>query len=161
VIDARKVAGILASMDAEQDRVRFVILGIGVNLNSTPEDFPPELRDKAVGLCTVVGAPIDRVAFAAGLLSRLEARYDLFMREGFAALRAMWEARSWLTGRHVRIEDATRSYAGRVSGIADDGALVLRDAAGGEVRVIAGDVTVVAGYANDPHAAGGPLPKET
>jgi BirA family transcriptional regulator, biotin operon repressor / biotin---[acetyl-CoA-carboxylase] ligase len=153
VIDGRKVAGILAAMDAENERVRFVILGIGVNLNSAAEDFPPDLREKAIGLCTVVGQPIDRVVFATGLLSRLEARYDLFMREGFAALRAMWEARSCLTGRQVRIEDATRSYEGRVSGIADDGALVLRDAAGGDVRVIAGDVTVLAGYPSDQPAA--------
>jgi BirA family transcriptional regulator, biotin operon repressor / biotin---[acetyl-CoA-carboxylase] ligase len=152
VIDGRKLAGILAAMDAEQECVRFVILGIGVNLNSTAGDFPPELREKAIGLCTVVGLPIDRVAFAACLLSRLEARYDQFMREGFAALRTMWEARSYLTGRQVRIEDATRSYEGRVSGIADDGALVLHDAAGAEVRVIAGDVTV-AGYASDQPAA--------
>jgi BirA family transcriptional regulator, biotin operon repressor / biotin---[acetyl-CoA-carboxylase] ligase len=161
LIDGRKVSGILCAMESELERLRFVILGIGVNLNSTPEDFPPDLRDKAVGLCTAAGQPIDRVAFATGLLSQLEARYDLFMREGFAALRAMWEARSWLTGRHVRIDDASRSYEGRVSGIADDGALVLRDAGGGEVRVIAGDVTVVAGYASAQPAAHRRVHKES
>src|SRR5262249_47422951 len=52
LIDGRKLSGILAGMDADGDRVRSVILGIGVNLNSTLEDFPPELRKRVAALCT-------------------------------------------------------------------------------------------------------------
>src|SRR5512139_1352036 len=45
VVDGQKVAGILTEMDADSERVRFVIAGIGVNLNIGTEEFPPELRD--------------------------------------------------------------------------------------------------------------------
>lgn len=147
VIDGRKVAGILTEMDADDDRVRFVILGIGVNLNAAPEDFPEELRDKATALCAAAGRPIDRTAFVDRLLSRLEDRYALFLGQGFAAIRPLWEARSCLSGRSVQIDGAGQRYAGIVSGITDDGALLLRDAAGRDIRVVAGDVTVVDGYA--------------
>jgi BirA family biotin operon repressor/biotin-[acetyl-CoA-carboxylase] ligase len=146
VIDGRKVAGILAEMDADGDRVRFVILGIGVNLNTTLEEFPDDLRDKAIGLCAAAGRPIDRIEFADHLLSRLEEHYDLFLREGFAAIRPLWESRASLIGRHVRIDAQAQRVEGVVTGLAEDGALLLRDANGNEVRVVVGDVTVDGGY---------------
>jgi len=146
LVDNRKVAGILTEMDADGDHVRFVIAGIGVNLNGTLDDFPAELRDKAGSLAMAVGAPIDRVAFAARVLSCLEARYARFLAHGFAALRSEWNARSCLQGRQVQIDDGGQRHRGIVSGVADDGALCLRDAAGHDVRIVAGEVTVVDGY---------------
>lgn len=147
LVAGRKVAGILLEMEAEDGRVRFVILGVGVNLNSVADDFPPDLRDKAIGLCTAVGTPVDRGGFAARLLSRLEARYEVFLREGFAAIQPLWEGLSCLTGRHVHIDGGGERHAGVVTGIGADGTLRLRDTAGQEIRVVAGDVTVVDGYA--------------
>jgi BirA family biotin operon repressor/biotin-[acetyl-CoA-carboxylase] ligase len=146
VIDGRKVAGILAEMEAVDQQVRWVIAGIGVNLNSRPDDFPPELRDKAVALCAAVGAPIDRVAFTQRLLSQFEERYDAFLRHGFAAIRPAWEALSCLTGRWVQIADASQRYEGTVMGMSEDGALRLREPTGRERAVVAGDVTVSGAY---------------
>jgi BirA family transcriptional regulator, biotin operon repressor / biotin---[acetyl-CoA-carboxylase] ligase len=146
LIGRRKVAGILAEMAADDDRVRFVIAGIGVNLNSTAADFAPELRDKAVSLSSAVDAAIDRVAFTDCLLSRLEERYDQFIREGFGAIRPRWEQFSCLTGRQVQINGGGERYDGVVTGIADDGSLLLRDATTREIAVVVGDVTVVDGY---------------
>jgi BirA family biotin operon repressor/biotin-[acetyl-CoA-carboxylase] ligase len=146
LIDGRKVAGILMEMDAEDDRVRYVIAGIGVNLNMTPDDVPADLYDKAIGLRTAVGAPIDRVAFAARLLTRLEERYDQCIHHGFATLRPLWDRLSCLQGRQVEIDDGGRRYRGAVRGIADDGTLCLLDSEGQEIRVVAGEVTVVEGY---------------
>ena len=146
VINGRKVAGILAEMEADDDRVRVVILGIGVNLNAAPEDFPEELRDKATALCAAAGRPIDRTAFADRLLARVEERYGLFLAQGFGAIRPLWEARSCLHGRTVQIDGAGQRCAGVVTGITDDGALKVRDTTGRETCVVAGDVTVVNGY---------------
>ncbi len=157
VIDGRKVAGILTEMEADDDRVRFVILGIGVNLNAAPEDFPDELRDKATALCAATGQHIDRTAFAERMLSCIEKRYVSFLATGFAALRPLWEARSCLTGRSVEIDGAGQRCAGVVAGIGDDGALILRDAGGHETRVVAGDVTVVGGYETRSIKRGGKL----
>jgi BirA family biotin operon repressor/biotin-[acetyl-CoA-carboxylase] ligase len=147
VIGRRKVAGLLTEMDAGDDLVRFVVAGIGVNLNSTEDDFPPELRSKAVSLGTCAGAPIDRTGFAERLLSQLEERYDCFLAEGFAALRPAWQSLSCLTGRNVQIDNGGQRQEGLVIGIAADGALLLRRGDGSESRIVAGDVTVVDGYA--------------
>jgi BirA family biotin operon repressor/biotin-[acetyl-CoA-carboxylase] ligase len=146
VVDGRKVAGILTEMDADEDRVRWVVLGIGVNLNAVPEDFPEALRDKATSLRAVIGHAVDRTAFAAHLLAHIEERYTMFLAQGFAALRPLWEAHSCLTGRAVQIDGAGQRCAGVVTGISNDGALIVRDASGRETPVVAGDVTVVDGY---------------
>jgi BirA family biotin operon repressor/biotin-[acetyl-CoA-carboxylase] ligase len=147
LIASRKVAGILAELDAGNAAVGFIILGIGVNLNSSTDDFPPELRERAVALCAATGVPVDRVTFTNRLLSRLEERYDAFLQHGFAALRPAWERLSCLTGRHVQIDDGGRRYEGLVIGMRDDGSLRLVDAAQRESAVVAGDVTVLDGYA--------------
>jgi BirA family biotin operon repressor/biotin-[acetyl-CoA-carboxylase] ligase len=147
LIDGRKVAGILTEMEAEEGRVGFVILGIGVNLNSATADFPEELQDRAIGLCTAAHAVIDRTVFATHLLARLEERYELFLRQGFAAIRPLWEGLSCLTGRRVDIDGGGERHTGVVIGLGADGALRLQGPAGQEISVVAGDVTVVDGYA--------------
>src|SRR5262249_47625594 len=64
LLEGRKVAGILTELDAEVERVHFVIAGIGVNVNVT--DFPPELAHKATSLRLAGSLPVDRAAFTAG-----------------------------------------------------------------------------------------------
>lgn len=147
LIDGRKVCGILAEMEAGPQGVASVILGIGVNLNMADDDFPPDLRDKAIGLSQATGAAVDRTAFASGLLEQLEAIYDQFIGGGFAAIRSRWESLSSFFGREVEIDDGSRRFRGTASGLAEDGSLRLRLTGGEEVDVVAGDVTVVGGYA--------------
>lgn len=141
LIDGRKVAGILTEMEAEVERVRFVIAGIGVNVNAPARAFPPELRSTATSLAIAAGRRVDRPAFAARLLAELEDRVGRFAAGGFAALRAEWEGLSCLTGRAVTVTAADGRTTGTVRGIDDDGALRLATASG-EARIVAGEVTL-------------------
>lgn len=143
LIDRRKVSGVLTEMEADDGWVRFVIVGIGVNINSTADDFPAELRDTAVSLRDIVGAPVDRTAFAESLLSRLEQRYDQFLHGGFVIIRPVCERLSGLTGQHVQVDDGAHRYAGLVTGIAANGSLCLRDATGRDIEVLVGDVSII------------------
>jgi BirA family biotin operon repressor/biotin-[acetyl-CoA-carboxylase] ligase len=143
LLAGRKVAGILTEMEAELERVRFVIAGIGVNVNAVA--FPPELAAKATSLRLAGGRPVDRAAFAAGLLAALEGRYRRFLAAGFAAMRSEWEACSALTGKEVRVTAPEGEVAGHVLGVDDDGALRLAGPRG-ELRVVAGEVTLPDAY---------------
>ncbi len=146
LLEGKKVCGILAEIDAEADRVDFVVLGIGINVNSTREHFPEQLHDKATSLRMVGGNTLSRAPLAARVLQELEAAYDVFQRHGFAPLAAQWNARSALTRRCVEVSCAGMApLRGACVGIDADGALLLDTAAGRE-RVLAGDVTVVGGY---------------
>ena len=144
LLDGRKVAGILTELEAEADRVRFVIVGIGVNLNATKSDFPPDLRTKATSLALASGAPVDRAAFTGRLLTRLDAAYAAFLDGGFAALRHRYEELHGLVGLAVTI-DGTPPLAGTVRGV-DDGGALLVETAGGIERVVSGEVTLRNAY---------------
>ena len=142
----RKMAGILTEIEAEADRVRGIVVGIGVNLNSRREHFPEELHDRATSAFLETGRSVDRTAFAARLLTRFEHHYERFLVGGFAAVREGWETRSALSGRRVEIGGAGRDMAGICLGIDDEGALLLDTGAEKPERVLAGDVTVLGGY---------------
>ncbi|MDG2303863.1 MAG: biotin--[acetyl-CoA-carboxylase] ligase [Candidatus Binatia bacterium] len=144
LLGQRKVCGILTEMDAESDRVRFLVLGIGVNLNATARDFPPELRRKASSLRIATRRRIDRAAFTGALLNELEVVYDQFVAGGFPAVQKAYEAYHCLPGRRVRVEGAGNPR-GVVRGVAPDGALLV-ETADGVVRVSSGEVTLRGTY---------------
>ncbi len=148
LLDGRKVAGLLTEMSAELDRVHWVVLGIGVNLNAGTRAFPAELRDIATSVRLATGTRVDRVAFAASLCAEIEAIYDRLLVRGFASLVDDWQAYSCLSGREVTVDCAGRVVSGQVRGLDDAGRLVMETAAG-EERIVAGDVSVVGGYARD------------
>jgi len=142
-----KTSGILMEMGAEATRVRFLVLGIGVNLNVSRDALPPEFRAHATSLSSHLGRPVDRVAFAARLYDTLEAVLDLHAAGGFEAVRPRFEARFRMRGRRVRVLDAVAGASapaleGRADGIDADGALWVERDDGGRERVVAGDVTI-------------------
>jgi biotin-(acetyl-CoA carboxylase) ligase len=98
-------------MGAEATRVRFLVLGVGVNLNVPRAAFPPEFRDLATSVAAHCGRPVDRVAFAARLYDTLEAVLDLHAARGFEAVRPRFEARFRMVDRRVRVVDAAGGAA--------------------------------------------------
>ena len=122
--EGRKVAGILAEGRPQEG---WVVLGIGINV--TPVELPPELRDTA----TTLGRPPEDVeAVLAELLAALEARLAEPAEDTLAALRS----RDALRGRPVRWADGE----GVAAGIDDDGRLRVALPSGGETVLAAGEV---------------------
>lgn len=138
LINGAKVAGLLNEMSAETDKVNFVILGIGVNLNMTREQFPAELRHPATSLLIESGAKVDRTDFTRVLLEELDELYAGFLAEGYAPARKEWLARSALNGAFVTVTDHGSERCGRVTGIDEFGALLLDN---GE-QILSGDVVI-------------------
>ena len=71
LIGGRKVAGILA--ESSEGRV---VLGVGVNVNQTEEQLPPDVQKEPTSLLLELGAPVDRRILLAEILLRLEDAYD-------------------------------------------------------------------------------------
>jgi BirA family transcriptional regulator, biotin operon repressor / biotin---[acetyl-CoA-carboxylase] ligase len=76
----RKVAGVLVEMRAQNDAPHLAVVGIGINVNHSRDDFPPELQERAVSLAMVLGQKVDRQKFASAVLQNLDRTY----REKFA-----------------------------------------------------------------------------
>jgi len=87
LIGGHKVAGILVETRVGSDP--FAVVGIGLNVNHTPEDFPEELRDRATSLAMITGTLLDRNTVAASLIGEL-GKADLLMRESPQELLDAW-----------------------------------------------------------------------
>ena len=134
-----KVAGLLNEMNAETERVNYVILGIGVNLNMTQEQFPDDLRYPATSLALALQRPVDRVRFCRRLLSEIDILYRDYPARQDTIL-AGWLAYFDLLDKKVTVEEPSRSIVGTVTGVAADGALLLSLENGSHERILAGDV---------------------
>jgi BirA family biotin operon repressor/biotin-[acetyl-CoA-carboxylase] ligase len=142
LVGERKLAGVLTEMTTRADRLDHLVLGIGVNLGS--RSFPPELAGVATSLALACGRTETPAGFRARLLPRLEAWLDRFFAGGVAAVGPAWSAWSGMEGRRVRVTAGGRALEGTALGIAPDGSLDVRDDRGHHVKVVAGDVVLLA-----------------
>lgn len=144
LLGGAKVAGLLNEMSAETERINFLVLGIGVNLNMDAEQFPSQLRYPATSLLLASGRRVARVSFCQILLAELDRLYRRYLVEGFAPIRAGWEEYFSLVGNRVSVDCTSHVVDGKVIGIDVDGALLLQLSGGGTERILAGDVRPLA-----------------
>ncbi len=139
LIQGKKVGGILTEMHAEPGQIRFVIVGIGLNVNQ--EKFLGELANTATSLRVETGKPQSRMELLVRLLREFESDYNRFVREGVANVVARFESiSSYAKGKRVRVTNGTESYAGTTAGLGPEGLLQVQRDDGRMMTVIAGDV---------------------
>ena len=138
LINGNKVCGILTEMNAEATRVRYIVVGVGINVNQ--KTFPEQLA--ATSLQLVTGSEWSRVELAAALLKSLDREYRQFV-EGAEArasvLRRFAENSSWAYGKKVRIEENGSGFAGTTGGLDPRGFLLI-ETADGVQTVLSGTV---------------------
>ena len=143
LINKKKSAGILTELSAELDRVKHVILGIGVDVNLSAADFPAELRKIATSLKIEAGKAISRADLAVHILRELDHDYTRVCSGKFESVANEWEEQCETIGHPVSIQIGERRVHGRAESLDDDGALLLRTQYGQLERITAGDVTVI------------------
>ena len=138
LLDGRKVAGILSEARVNGSEIEFVIIGIGLNVNTASEDFPPELRQTVTSMAAFSGREWDLNEVAGLLLDRIAFLYDRVAREGCRFVVPQWETR-WLHRGRALVRDDTKGIA---EGLTEDGALLLRTEEGSLVRIDSGEVNL-------------------
>jgi len=146
LLNGQKVAGILTELQAEMDRVKFVIMGIGVNVNTPSRQLP----STAVSLKTATGRRVGRVAMAQEILRAIESWYGIFLEKGFGPVAQEWKAHTMMIGQKVIFSDGKNTFAGEAVDLADDGGLMIRLANGEVIKKMAGDVVLAAGQPDAP-----------
>lgn len=136
----KKLAGVLTELSAELDCIKYVILGIGLDVNLNAGDWPGELRKQATSLKLETGRAFRRADLAAALLRELDKDYALICEHQFPKLAEQWEARCSTLGHRVTIRVGERVAQGLAEALDEDGALLLRGEHGHLERIIGGDV---------------------
>jgi len=140
LIGGKKAGGILTEMHAEPNQVRFVIVGIGLNVNQ--EKFPGELASIATSLRIESGKRHSRLELLVRLLREFESDYNRLLREGVSGVVERFETvSSYARGKRVRVNNGFESYVGTTAGLGPEGLLQVEREDGRLVTVIAGDVT--------------------
>lgn len=139
LIGGKKVGGILTEMHAEPSLVRFVIVGLGINVNQVK--FPGELGSTATSLRAASGVPQLRAELLVRLLREFETDYNQFLREGGQRVTERFaRVSSYANGKRVQVSSGTGWYAGTTAGLSPEGLLRVTREDGQTVTVIAGDV---------------------
>src|ERR1700737_1305564 len=139
LIAGKKVGGILTEMHAEPAQVRFVIVGLGLNVNQ--EKFPAELGAAAPSLRVESGRPQSRLELLVRLLREFERDYNDFLSEGPAAvIERFTRVSSYAHGKRVRVSNGKENFTGTTAGLGPEGLLQVKRDNGQLMTVIAGDV---------------------
>ena len=139
LIGGKKIAGILTELSAEMDRVRFVVIGMGININASQTQLP----DHATSLKAETGHSLSRVEFLQLVLLKLEQWYSIQQKQGFAVVFKRWKELSSTLGRKVRMEDPSGIIEGRAVDLDEFGGLVIENSSGVKVKRMSGDVVYV------------------
>lgn len=144
LVSGKKVSGLLTEMSAEPDRIRHIVLGIGVNVNMDIRSLPPDVRSRSTTLAATAGKAVDRTGFLKVLLAELDHWYRRFLRKEADVL-AAWRELNETLGKRVAVSGAGELLEGRAMGVDADGRLILELDDGSVRQVAAGDVTIVKG----------------
>jgi BirA family biotin operon repressor/biotin-[acetyl-CoA-carboxylase] ligase len=139
----KKVAGVLTESACHGERIDFVILGIGVNINYPVESMPDAIQKRATSMISFTGTNVSRESVVRRLIQDLDRCYGELEEMGFQTVAPRWAARFELRGKKVRVEMTDRIIIGTARGIDRDGALLVEDGRGEVQRVVAGDVVPV------------------
>lgn len=143
VVNKKKVCGILTEMSAELDYIHHVVIGVGINVNNSLEDFSEEVQKTATSLKLESGAAVSRAAMVERVLFYFEKNYDMFViKEDLSNLQEKYQKHLVNLNAEVKVLDPKGEYTGIARGINPTGELLVEKENGEIVSVYAGEVSV-------------------
>jgi BirA family biotin operon repressor/biotin-[acetyl-CoA-carboxylase] ligase len=140
LIDGKKFCGILTELNAESDRINYLVIGVGINVNTVQSDFPQELQEIATSLRVASGQTIKRSVLIQAFCREFEAEYEHYLAHGFDRVRTRWEELSISLGRMVTVRTIHTTLEGKAIGLDQEGVLIVQDAEGQQHKVYSADI---------------------
>ena len=141
LFQGKKLCGILTELQAEEGKVKSVIVGIGVNVNVSETDLPQELHEVATSLKMIMGQSVSRNSLICSILGEFEDLYTIYLEEGFHMIKILWESYAASFGRTVNARTLKGDVIrGKAQGITDDGVLLLVDNEGTTHHIYSADI---------------------
>jgi len=142
LLSGRKAGGLLTEMSAEPERIKHVVLGIGLDVNMEMSELPADVRGLTTTLAVEAGARVDRTELVRQLLLELERWYGVFLSKENDVLRE-WGALNVTIGNRVAVSGLGDALQGLAQGIDSEGRLIVRQDDGTVRTVASGDVTIL------------------
>jgi BirA family biotin operon repressor/biotin-[acetyl-CoA-carboxylase] ligase len=143
LVNGKKLAGILTEISTEMDAINYIVVGIGLNVNTPFKDLPEELRDTATSIMIETGKQFPRVKLLRACLEWFEKYYEMFKKGDFEPIMHRWKQLSGMVGQQVMVDVIGQKHIGEVMDIDDDGVLILKDNQERFHRIFSGDVTLL------------------
>lgn len=141
VFNGKKLAGILTEASFENNRVNYVIVGIGINVSV--KQFPKELSDKATSFVIEGMENVDRNLLVADIGNCFEKYFNIYInKENMSDLKSEYEHNMVNLGKEVVVINSDAQFEGVARGINDSGELLIQDESGRIICVRSGEVSV-------------------
>jgi BirA family biotin operon repressor/biotin-[acetyl-CoA-carboxylase] ligase len=140
LLDRKKFCGVLTELNSETDRLNFIVMGIGINLNSDLEDYPESLRNGITTLKIATSRVYNRNEFILKLLNNLQNEFTILVEKGFSYIKMEWEEYFCMKNEVVIISSQREKLEGKAIGIDNNGAFLLQLKSGRIERILSGDV---------------------
>lgn len=141
LLGGKKVCGILAEVSFARGALDYAVVGIGINCNTDPAAFPPEVRQIATSLAAELGESVDETALAAAVIRELYAM-DAALPEGAEDWMADYAAACVTLGKPVRVLRGQTEIPALAVGMDADGGLLVRYEDGKTAVIDTGEVSV-------------------
>jgi len=142
LVNGKKLAGILTEISTEMDAVNYIVVGIGLNVNTQFEDLPIEIKKTATSILIETGKRFPRVKLIQHYLKLYEKYYDMFKDNDFEPIMKRWRELADIIGKQIRVDVIGKTHIGKVVDVDNDGVLILKDDQGVLQRIFSGDVTL-------------------
>lgn len=123
IYNGRKLVGILTEMSAEMEKVNYIVLGIGINVNM--ESFEGELKDKATSMYIETGKRFKRSDIINEFLKEFIPCYELFCEKGFAPFKDEYNENCANINKEVKTVGGRNEIAGVAKGVNENGELII------------------------------------
>jgi len=141
LIGGKKTGGILTEIKAEPDRIEYLIVGTGININQKQSDFPKELKGQATSLFAEKNTRFDRTNLFLEAHHNLTTAYRKFFYEGFAPFRELWKKYNQTLGKFVTVSWSGHSLQGTALDIGETGALIIETHQGEKQIINYGEIS--------------------
>ena len=140
VLGDRKICGMLTEMSAETDWINYVVIGIGVNVNTT--EFDDSIKDTASSILLQTGSSVKRSDVVVAFARHFSRYYEEFLKEcNLSGLADDYNKALINVGRDVKIVERDGSFVAKAVGIDETGSLIV-EKDGDTKRIVAGEVSV-------------------
>ncbi len=135
-LNNKKLGGILTEMNAEADKINFMVMGVGLNVNNDKKS----LVSGATSLKEHTHESLSRPLLLQEILRRIEKNYGLWEQKGPHLIIDKWRQLSFTLGKRVKVYCQNKHIEGTAADIDKDGGLLIRKDSGILAKVMAGDV---------------------